>query len=266
MSRFLAPSLMALSLALPAVARADLYGYVDSNGQVHLAPTKVDERYQLFQKSPPAEAIARDDALRADAVRPGLGATLSQENAPLALGHGHTVTISGLPEAKPRLVRAGISQPYNGMIGRVARELKLDAHLLHAIVSVESGYDPLAVSPKGAIGLMQLIPETGERFGLNASELINPQANIRAGARYLKFLLAQFNYNLPLVIAAYNAGEGAVQKYKNTIPPYPETRNYVARVMATYQARSGRPMLQAAVGNLGPLRGQQRVSAVFEPL
>ncbi|MXR36021.1 lytic transglycosylase domain-containing protein [Craterilacuibacter sinensis] len=258
MNRFILCSLIAASFTLASAAHADLYGYVDSAGQVHLAPKKLDERYQLFQKSPPAElAVRKYDAL-ADATRPGLGTTLSRDIAKAA-----RTPLTGLPSAEPRLIKASVSAPYNKMINKVAREMKLDAQLLHSIVSVESGYDALAVSPKGAIGLMQVIPETGERFGV--ADLTNPDANVRAGARYLKFLLGLFNHDMPLVIAAYNAGEGAVQKYKNTIPPYPETRNYVSRVLATYEARSGKPALQTAVSHIDYNRGK-RVRAVLEPL
>ncbi len=257
MNRFILCSLIAASFTLASAAHADLYGYVDSAGQVHLAPKKLDERYQLFQKSPPAElAVRKYDAL-ADATRPGLGTTLSRDTA------AARTPLAGLPAAQPRLVKASVSAPYNKMINKVAREMKLDAQLLHSIVSVESGYDAQALSPKGAIGLMQVIPETGERFGI--ANLNQPDANIRAGARYLKFLLGLFNHDLPLVIAAYNAGEGAVQKYKNTIPPYPETRNYVSRVLATYEARSGKSPLQAAVSHIDYSRGK-RVNAVLEPL
>lgn len=257
MKRIFRVGLIATALLASAQAHADLYGYVDESGRIHLSPTRVDDRYQLFQKSPPAGTTPTPADYLADATRPGLGATLSQDRA-------QQRAVAGLPAAKPRLVKAHVSQPYNKIIGKVAREYRLDPQLLHAIVSVESGYDALAVSPKGAIGLMQIIPETGERFGLPASELSNPHANVRTGARYLKFLLSTFNHNLPLVIAAYNAGEGAVQKYRNTIPPYPETRDYVARVLATYEARGGRA--QPAAGGLIETGGSGRVHATLAPL
>ncbi|MGL6070842.1 lytic transglycosylase domain-containing protein [Craterilacuibacter sp.] len=259
MNRFIFCSLIAASFTLASAAHADLYGYVDTAGQVHLASSKLDERYQLFQKNPPPEMAIRKYDVMADATRPGLGATLSRDSTqPKA-----SSLPAGLPAAQPRLIKASTSAPYNRMINKVAREMKLDAQLLHAIVSVESGYDALAVSPKGAIGLMQVIPETGERFGV--ADLTKPDANVRAGARYLKFLLGLFNHDMPLVIAAYNAGEGAVKKYKNSIPPYTETRNYVSRVLATYEARSGKSALQPAVGHIDYNRGK-RVRAVLEPL
>ena len=118
------------------------------------------------------------------------------------------------------------------LIAKVAKEFNLDAALLHAIVTVESGYNPEARSPAGAVGLMQLIPETAERFGVKDST--DPLDNLRGGARYLKFLLGMFKDNLELVLAAYNAGEGAVEKAGNKIPNYAETKAYVPNVLAQY--------------------------------
>ncbi|WP_408284920.1 lytic transglycosylase domain-containing protein [Paraburkholderia aspalathi] len=117
------------------------------------------------------------------------------------------------------------------MIDEAARATDLDSALLMAVIDVESGGNPQAVSPKGATGLMQLMPNTGARHG--ASDLFDPRQNIAAGARYLKQLMRQFG-DLQLVLAAYNAGEGAVQKYGGQIPPYAETMNYVPKVIARY--------------------------------
>lgn len=117
------------------------------------------------------------------------------------------------------------------IIDEAAHVADVDSALLMAVIDVESGGDPQAVSPKGATGLMQLMPGTGERHG--ASNLFDPRQNIAAGARYLRELTRQFGA-LPLVLAAYNAGEGAVQKYGGQIPPYAETMNYVPRVIARY--------------------------------
>jgi soluble lytic murein transglycosylase-like protein len=108
----------------------------------------------------------------------------------------------------------------------------VDAALIHAVISAESAYNPLARSTKGARGLMQLIPETGARYG--ATNLLDPKQNIDAGTRYLKDLMAMFGNDLKLAIAAYNAGEGAVQRY-GAIPPYAETRSYVPKVLAYYK-------------------------------
>ena len=117
------------------------------------------------------------------------------------------------------------------LIDRVARKYALDPRLLHAVIRAESAYDPKAVSPKGAVGLMQLLPQTARRYGINDPH--DPRANLEAGARYRRDLLALFG-DVKLAVAAYNAGEAAVRKYGNRIPPYRETRRYVARVMQFY--------------------------------
>lgn len=121
------------------------------------------------------------------------------------------------------------------LINQVAAEHAVDAHLLHAIVTVESAYNPQARSHAGALGLMQVIPATGKRFG--ASDLLDPLQNLRAGTAYLVWLDKRFDGDLDLMLAAYNAGEGAVQRHGNRIPPYAETRQYVAKVTALYHAR-----------------------------
>lgn len=118
------------------------------------------------------------------------------------------------------------------MIDEAARAADVDSALLMAVIEVESGGNPRAVSPKGATGLMQLMPGTGARHG--ASDLFDPCQNVAAGARYLKDLMRQFG-DLSLVLAAYNAGEGAVQKYGGEIPPYAETMSYVPKVMDRYR-------------------------------
>ncbi|MFB9159875.1 lytic transglycosylase domain-containing protein [Chromobacterium violaceum] len=123
---------------------------------------------------------------------------------------------------------------------KISHELDLDPKLLHAIIKVESGYRPRAISSKGAQGLMQVMPETGKRFGF--TDLMNPENNLRAGASYLKWLLNHFENDLELAIAGYNAGEGAVKKHGRKIPPYPETQNYVKKVMASYSEPESRPL------------------------
>ncbi|BCX82036.1 hypothetical protein MIT9_P1618 [Methylomarinovum caldicuralii] len=117
------------------------------------------------------------------------------------------------------------------LIEQVAKKYALDPRLLHAVIRAESAYDPKAVSPKGAVGLMQLLPRTARRYGIDDPR--DPKANLEAGARYLRDLLRRFK-DVRLAVAAYNAGEAAVEKYGNRIPPYRETRRYVARVMQFY--------------------------------
>jgi hypothetical protein len=109
-------------------------------------------------------------------------------------------------------------------VDRIAAQHSLPAPLIHSVIKVESNYNPLAVSPKGAQGLMQLIPATARRFGV--ADVFNPIDNIQGGAKYLKYLLDLYHNDYALALAAYNAGEGAVAKY-GTVPPYKETQNYL---------------------------------------
>jgi hypothetical protein len=124
---------------------------------------------------------------------------------------------------------------YDEHVQAAAKEHGVDAALIHAVISAESGYNQFARSPKGARGLMQLIPETGARYG--ATNLLDPHQNIDAGTRYLKALMGMFGNDMRLALAAYNAGENAVIRYGN-IPPYQETRQYVPKVMAYYKRYS----------------------------
>ena len=142
-----------------------------------------------------------------------------------------------------------------------SKEFAVDTALLKAVMAAESGFDPDAISPKGAVGLMQIMPATAERYGLRADQqksieekLTDPGTNIRLGARYLRDLQRMFPDQQDLVLASYNAGEGAVQQYKNTIPPYPETRNYVqlvTQIYQWYQPTPAIPRLKASVFSTG---------------
>lgn len=144
-------------------------------------------------------------------------------------------TLLKQPLTSPRLLqvtnrKVGLSY----LIHTTAVRHQIDEQLLHAVIKTESGYNPSAVSRAGAVGLMQLMPDTARRFGV--SNRIDPVQNVNGGTRYLKFLLRRYNGNVPLSVAAYNAGEKAVDKYGG-IPPYRETQGYVASVMASYQRR-----------------------------
>jgi len=123
----------------------------------------------------------------------------------------------------------------NTLVEQTASRLQVDPQLVHAIIKVESEYDPKAVSSKGAMGLMQLIPETAQRFGVDNP--FNPKENIEGGVSYLRHLLDRFGGDLPLSLAAYNAGEGAVER-SGGIPFFAETQNYVRKVTNIYQSGS----------------------------
>ena len=158
------------------------------------------------------------------------------------------LTITNVGAQRPAIVHPGASDQtarsmrragtptadiYHQHVEHAARVHAIDPALLHAIIAVESDNSRIAVSPKGAIGLMQVLPNTGRRFG--ATDLFNPAQNLDAGARYLRVLAAMFNNDLALVLAAYNAGENAVARFGNRIPPFPETKHYVARVIERYR-------------------------------
>ena len=122
---------------------------------------------------------------------------------------------------------------FSPVIARAAEKHQLSQHLLHAIITVESAYNPQALSRAGAQGLMQLMPATATRFGV--SDPYNPYQNIQGGTEYFKYLLGLFENDLKLALAAYNAGENAVKRYGNRIPPYRETQNYVKKVLKHYK-------------------------------
>lgn len=140
------------------------------------------------------------------------------------------------PSSKPL-----VEQRFAKEIERAAREADVDPALVHAIVFVESRYNAKALSPKGAVGLMQVLPETAARFGVRDPGH-SPEANLKAGTRYLRALMTLFNNRLDLVLAAYNAGENAVLGYGRAIPPYPETRAYVPAVLTKYGEWRGRDL------------------------
>jgi soluble lytic murein transglycosylase-like protein len=141
-------------------------------------------------------------------------------------------------QAEPRAIKVSgkVRVPGRGLsrlIAMVAREHHVDARLMHAIIHVESAYNARAVSAKGALGLMQILPSTGSRLG--ATNLLEPAQNLRAGAVHLRGLINRFHGDVVLALAAYNAGEVAVRKYGNRVPPYRETQHYVDRVLARYR-------------------------------
>ena len=143
-------------------------------------------------------------------------------------------------------------------IEQIAAQVSLPSQVIHSVIKVESNYDPFAISPKGAQGLMQLIPSTARRFGV--SNVFNPAENIQGGSKYLKYLLNLFEGNYALALAAYNAGEAAVARY-GSVPPFPETRNYLILVARQLQeAKKAEAAKQKAI-----VAGQVRPEAETKP-
>ena len=219
------------AIAMVPLAHADIFGYVDERGVAHFAAEKIDERYQLFFRGGQSFDTSQ-----------GLAAT----PPPTARG------------APPRLLTFFEAAPGYRQIRKHLREASsahaIDYELLQALIATESGFDSGAVSPKGAIGLMQVMPATAERYGLSGDrttgvekKLTDPRTNIRTGTRYLSDLMQLFPGQLELALAAYNAGEGAVQRAGNRIPNYRETQNYVKTVMQLYELLKPAPV-QAVVG------------------
>ena len=147
------------------------------------------------------------------------------------------LTVSDRPkDSGPRAVKVQVGAPlsarlspaFEPLIREHAGRQGIRADLVRAVIQVESAFNPRAVSPKGAMGLMQLMPATAARFGV--LDPFNPAENIRAGVTYLRQLLERYDHNEQLALAAYNAGPGAVQKYGNKVPPYKETQNYVLKI------------------------------------
>lgn len=192
----IAAALMAASTGL---CHADIYRYVDQDGKVHFTNVPLDSRYMLYL------ATAKEP----DAVT------------------------SAFSNRQYRPYTRADRKKYHLHVIAAARAFRLEPALIHAVISAESGYNPLARSPKGATGLMQLMPDTARRYGVDNP--LDPGQNIHGGAAYLSDLLKLFGNDLNLALAAYNAGEGSVMEYGNRIPPYRETKQYVPKVLSYYK-------------------------------
>jgi len=216
-------AVVALGSAISSPCMADIWGYVDDKGIAHLSDHQVDENYVLFKKEVPRPKTEAFDYSALD--------RMSLVNT----------------------TNAALRAQFAPLIAQVAQEYSLDLSLLHAIITVESGYNAQARSPAGAVGLMQLMPGTAQRYGVR--NIWDPLENLQGGARYLRFLLAMFPNKLDLVLAAYNAGEGAVMQHGMKIPPYAETQAYVPMVITHYERY--RAAITPAGTVLSPVRREQ---------
>jgi len=208
---------------------ADIYGYVDDKGFAHFSADKVDARYQLFFRD-------GQDFNTADGVAPiGRSGVPGRRGRPAGQVTPASQTLLAMFEASSsyKVAKAALRD--------AAQTYAIDYELLQALVATESGFDAQAVSPKGAVGLMQLMPDTAQRYGVRGdptrslkTKLADPRVNIGAGTRYLRDLIKMFPGEIELALAAYNAGEGAVQRAGNKIPNYRETQDYVKTVLQLY--------------------------------
>jgi soluble lytic murein transglycosylase-like protein len=186
---------------------ANIYHFVAEDGSEHFSDQITDSRYKLL-------------------MRTGEPGVLSAVNA---IGSKHAKQPKYL-----RVIREADRSRLDHDIAKAAQAHRVDAALLHAVVEVESGYNARAISPKGAMGLMQLMPATARRYGV--IDALDASQNLLGGAHHLRDLLDQFAGNHELALAAYNAGAGAVLAHGRQIPPYAETQRYVPAVMQRYLA------------------------------
>jgi soluble lytic murein transglycosylase-like protein len=183
--------------ASAVAAHSKIYTYVDADGQRHYTDVPDSNRYRLLVLSP------QDRTASGDRYDSSLLAKASR---------------------------------YDSIIEKAALSASVEPNLLRAVIVVESGFNSRAVSKRGAVGLMQLMPATAIRFGV--SNPYDPRENVHAGARYLKFLINRFGQDVRLALAAYNAGEEAVERNGGRIPPFTETMAYVPRVLKIYRMLS----------------------------
>jgi len=189
-----------LFAASSVAAHPKIYTYVDAQGLRHYTDVPDNNRYRLLVLSP------QDRTASGDRYDMQLLAKASQ---------------------------------YDSIIEHAALSAAVESNLLRAVIVVESGFNSRAVSKRGAVGLMQLMPATASRFGV--SNPYDARQNVHAGARYLKFLIDRFGHDIRLALAAYNAGEDAVARNGGQIPPYSETMAYVPRVLKIYKLLGAQP-------------------------
>ncbi len=208
-----------------------LYGYRDEYGIVHLNEEKVDQDFVLLVEASSKPKLSFKQIAKIidekGAVKPLLNKKWREENVLKDVRRKNAGLYGKGPYRYPALIN---DKKILSCIDRVGETYKIDPKLLYSVIEQESGFHAQAVSPKGAMGMMQLMPETQRFWGLKRP--FNPEENIKAGARHLRWLLNKFS-SVKLALAAYNAGHEAVLKYRG-IPPFPETRTYVARILQRY--------------------------------
>ena len=202
---------------------ADVWKYVDANGVTHFTNQPPTKDFQLI--------IVPDTAIATP-----LSASARQDT-PDASAHRAVTVMNASPTYRA----------VQGSLTAASQSHGVDYKLLKAVVAAESAFNPRAVSHKGAVGLMQIMPATARRYGVQSepgltveSKLTDPELNIRTGTRYLADLLRMFGGKTELAVAAYNAGEGAVMRAGNRIPNYKETQQYVTKVMSVYRVLQAR--------------------------
>ncbi len=177
---------------------ADVYKFVDSDGHTYYSDEPRNSLYKRIMKTPLQKSVSHE-----------------------------------VKTTRSRLFVSANKSRFEQLVAQAAERHQVDAKLLHAVIQTESAYNSAAISSAGAVGLMQLMPDTARRFGV--TDRNDPDQNVDGGTRYLRYLLDLFPNDLDLAVAAYNAGENAVIRHNNTIPPYPETQNYVKQVLALYK-------------------------------
>jgi soluble lytic murein transglycosylase-like protein len=189
----------ALCASVAAPAFADIYSFKDEKGVVHFTNINgLDNRYKLIRKE-----------------------------------DGSSISPASNYAARVFMPSQQDIQKYANIIQTASKAYGVEPSLVHAVISAESSYNQYAISRTGAMGLMQLMPDTARRYGVQ--NMMDPTENIHGGVRYLRDLLAMFKGRVDLAVAAYNAGENAVIRYGHKIPPYAETRNYVPKVLGFYR-------------------------------
>ena len=233
-------------------AMADIWAFIDAERIPHFSSTRLDERYELLLRdSKEVEPYRRIGA--ADTAQQVSEEAYDTEAGKPAVALAETSSLGAIsPRFLSLFARSENYRTVSPLLREASKTHGIDYSLLKALVATESGFNPNAISPKGAVGLMQLIPPTAQRYGVTASKgstiakkLTDPRINIKAGARYLADLIRMFPGRLDLALAAYNAGEGAVQRAGNKIPNYPETQNYVKTVMQLHTGLAPPPVKTA---------------------